>query len=121
MLADEYEAMAGISIDYGIMERTDSIAVVHASFPWSDVGQWAALRELHGTGAGESVTQGAVIEIDGTGNVLVADGGLVATVGVSNLVVVHAGDAVLVCPIDRAQDVRAVVDRLKAEGREDYL
>ena len=121
VLEAEYSAMAGISIDYAVMERADDVAVVPASFAWSDVGSWSALPEVHGVAPGGSVRLGAVVEVDGRGNVLVGDGGLVATVGVSELVVVHAGDAVLVCPVDRSQEVRAVVAALSERGLEEYL
>jgi len=121
VLEGEYAAMEGISIDYGVMERAEDIAVVRASFSWSDVGHWTALRELAADGDGTSVRRGEVVEVDGRGNVLVADGGLVAAVGMEDTVVVHAGAAVLVCPVDRSQDVRAVVDALRDRGLEDYL
>jgi len=121
VLDAEYDSMDGISIDYAVMERADDIVVVRASFPWSDVGHWAAVREVRGVSADESVHRGAVVEIDGRGNVLVGDGGLVAAVGVADTVVVHAGDAVLVCPVERSQDVRAIVDALQERGLEEYL
>jgi len=121
VLEAEFSALEPISIDYGVMERADDIAVVRASFPWSDVGHWAALRELLASEEGASIHRGEVVEADGRGNVLVADRGLVAVVGMKDTVVVHAGDAVLVCPVGRSQDVRAVVDTLRRRGLEDYL
>ena len=110
------------TIDYGIMERARNVAAVSASFGWSDIGSWAALGEA---------LPGAD---DDTGNVLVGSHllrdvsgcyvfnysqGLVAAVGVHDLVVVATGDAILICPRDRVQDVKGLVDELSATGRQD--
>jgi mannose-1-phosphate guanylyltransferase len=120
-LQREYEAMEGISIDFGVMERAERIAVVPATFAWSDVGHWAALRDVRERDSRDSVHQGRVIDLDGRRNIIVAEGGLVAAVGVEGMIIVHAGDAVLVCPVDRAQDVRDIVRELEATDSEELL
>ena len=117
----EYEGLDAVSLDHGVMEHAADIVVVRATFPWSDVGHWAALLDLAGPRAGESVHRGPVVEADGRGNVIVAEGGLVATVGLQDTVVVHAGDAVLVCPVERAEEVRRIVDELRRRGLVEYL
>ncbi len=94
-----------------VMERSERTAVVPGSFGWSDVGSWETLFGFRADGAG-SAHHGSVLEIDGSGNVLFADGGTVAVVGVRDLVVVHTPDATLVCPRTESQRVRALVDRL---------
>lgn len=121
--AEGYAALPAISIDHGVMERAERVAVIAASFSWSDVGSWASLPgERAGPDAGRGGTmRGDVVEVDGGGNVLVGIGGLVATVGVQGLVVVHAGDSVLVCKVDEAQRVREVVDELERRGRDELL
>jgi mannose-1-phosphate guanylyltransferase len=111
-----------ISIDYGVMEKSQRIVVVPAAFGWSDVGSFAALSEVRAPDDLGNAAQGDALIVDGHGNVVVAQGGrLVAVVGVDDLVVVDAGDAVLVVRKDRAQDVRKAVDELKRRGREELL
>ncbi|BDG09589.1 mannose-1-phosphate guanylyltransferase [Anaeromyxobacter paludicola] len=120
-LARLFPRCPATSIDYGVMERSDRIAVVPADFGWSDVGSFAALPEVRPADRAGNVTEGDALVL-GRGNVVVARGGrTVAVVGVDDLVVVDAGDAVLVCPRARAQDVRQAVDELKRRGREDLI
>lgn len=111
-----------ISIDYGVMEKSRRIAVVPAEFGWSDVGSFAALPEIRKADAQGNVVQGEALVIDGKGNVVLAgERRLVAVIGLDDIVAVDAGDAVLLCRRDRAQDVRKVVEELKRRGREDLL
>ena len=111
-----------ISIDYGVMEKSKRIAVVPADFGWSDVGSFAALSDVRATDHLGNVAEGDALVIDGRNNVVVANGRRpVAVVGVEDVIVVDAGDAVLVCRRDRAQDVRKAVDELSRRGREEVL
>jgi mannose-1-phosphate guanylyltransferase len=116
-----YEALPSISIDHGVMEKAEGVVTVPAAVGWDDVGSWAALPAVRGADATGNTVVGPALVIDGTGNVVVSDDELVATVGVSDLVVVKAGDAILVVPKDRAQDVRKVIDALSARGLARYL
>jgi mannose-1-phosphate guanylyltransferase len=111
-----------ISIDFGVMEKSDRIAVVPADFGWSDVGSFAALPDVRATDATGNVAEGDAIVIDGRNNVVLAtDGRPVMVVGLDDVVVVDAGDAVLVCRRDRAQDVRKAVEELARRGRNEVL
>ncbi len=111
-----------ISIDYGVMEKSKRIAVVPADFGWSDVGSFAALSDVRATDHLGNVAQGDALVIDGRNNVVVADGKRpVAVVGIEDVIVVDAGDAVLVCRRDRAQDVRKAVEELSRRGRDEVL
>ena len=111
-----------ISIDYGVMEKSDRIAVVPATFGWSDVGSFAALSDVRTTDHLGNVAEGDAMVIDGRNNVVIATKERpVAVVGIDDVVVVDAGDAVLVCRLDRAQDVRKAVEELSRRGREDVL
>jgi mannose-1-phosphate guanylyltransferase/mannose-6-phosphate isomerase len=99
-----------------------SAAVVSADIGWSDVGSWSALWELgleaRASGDdGNNVTMGDVILDDVANSYVRAEKRLIAALGVKDLVIVETGDAVLVASRDKAQDVKAIVDRLKAEGR----
>ena len=105
------------SIDYALMEKTDRAAVVEGHFRWSDIGSWDAIFDVvKHDGAGNAV-QGPVIAVDTANCVIHADERLTAVVGVSDLVVVSTPDAVLVIPRARAQEVRELVDKLKAAKR----
>ena len=110
------------SIDYGVMEKSHRIAVVPAEFGWSDVGSFAALSEVRPVDDQRNVTAGAALVIDGKENVVLGHGKRpLAVVGLDGVVVVDAGDAILVVRRDRAQDVRKAVEELRRRGREDVL
>lgn len=120
-LREVYPRLLATSIDYGVMEHTDRIVVVPSSFGWSDVGSWQSLDDFRDPGAPNAV-QGEVIAIDATDNILYGQGGMVvAAVGVEGLVVAASPDAVLVCPKDRSQDVRRVVEELRRRGLDRLL
>lgn len=109
------------TIDYGIMERAEHVAVVPADFGWSDVGTWNALYELMEADRDGNVVTGDHIGLDTRGAFIYSRGRLIATLGVENLVIVDTDDALLICPRERAQDVKAIVDRLQDEKRVDVL
>jgi len=111
-----------ISIDYGVMEKSHRIAVVPADFGWSDVGSFGALSEVRPLDEQGNVASGEVLVVDGSGNVVLGHARRpVAVVGLDDVVVVDAGDAILVVKKDRSQDVRQAVDELRKRGREDVL
>lgn len=118
-----YSRVGSQSIDYGVMERSKRVQLVPADIGWSDVGSWSALPEVVEADQYHNVVTNCVdhIAVESSGCIVSGHGGLVATVGVNDLVVVSSGDALLVCPKDRAQDVRAVVDLLKAKGLDRFL
>ena len=105
------------SIDYAIMERTDLAAVALGNFRWSDIGSWDALFDITPRDAAGNVLQGSVMTMDTKGCVVHSNDRLTAVVGVNDLVVVSTTDAVMVIPRARAQEVRELVDKLKAEKR----
>jgi len=105
------------SIDYAVMEKTDRAAVIAGNFRWSDIGSWDALFDITPRSAEGNVVHGPVVTVDATGNLVHSDGRLTAVAGVNDLVVVSTSDAVMVVPRARAQEVRELVARLKAEKR----
>ena len=112
-----YPTLPSISIDHGVMERAAGVVAVTGELGWSDVGSWAAVGELLPHDARGNAIIGDAVIVDGADNLVVTDAGtVVALVGVSGLAVVRAGDAVLVLPLERAQDVRAAVDALARAG-----
>jgi mannose-1-phosphate guanylyltransferase/mannose-6-phosphate isomerase len=101
-----------ISIDYAVMERADNTAVVVSEFGWSDIGSWKAISELYESDESGNRVSGKAIMV-GSQNCFVQGGDrVVAAVGVSGLVIVDTGDAVLVADLDHAQDVKEVVSQL---------
>jgi mannose-1-phosphate guanylyltransferase len=111
-----------ISIDYGVMEKSHRIVVVPADFGWSDVGSFAALPDVRPTDHLGNVAEGDALVLDGRNNVVVATKDRhVAVIGIDDVVVVDAGDAILVTRRDRAQDVRRAVEELSRRGRDELL
>ena len=116
-----FAACPSISLDYAVAERTDRAAVVPADLGWSDVGSWGALWELGRKDADGNVAVGDVL-LEAARNCYVrSDGMLAAVVGLEDAVVVVTEDAVLAMHRGHAQDVKKVVDRLKAAGRSEAV
>lgn len=119
---DVYPTLAAISIDHAVMEHVDRVVAVAAAVGWDDVGSWAALPALRGADADGNTTAGSAMIDGGHGNIAISDDDtLIALVGVSDLVVVKSGDAILVIPRAQAQDVRKIVEALSARGLARYL
>ena len=118
-----YAQIDPISWDHGVMEKTTRVVAVPAAVGWSDVGSWAALHEVRGTGVVDNnTTIGTACVVDGTGNILMSDDEtLIATIGVSDLIIVKAGDAILVARKDQAQRVKELVEALDARGWSRHL
>ncbi len=123
IVARVYPGVPSTSIDYGIMEKTEGIRVVPGDFGWNDVGSWAALGSIRTPDGAGNVVSGAAILADSAGNIVVSEEGapLVGVVGIEDLVVVATKDAVLVVKKKDAQDVKKIVEALKAQGRNDLL
>ncbi len=111
-----YPRLQSISIDHGVMEKAKRVAVVPASFGWSDIGTWDAVGEVWPKDRTGNASHGVVISVDSSGNLAATEGKPVAFVGVEGLAVVDSGDALLVCSRERSQDVREVVEELKKRG-----
>ncbi len=118
--AELYRELPAISIDHAVMEHQDDLVTVPLDCGWSDLGSWPALAELMAAGF-ENASRGDVVAIDSGDNLLFAEQGTIAVLGISGLVVVRTDDAVLVVPKDRAQEVKALVDELALRGRADLL
>ncbi len=115
--AEAFGACPSVSIDYAVMERTDAAKVVPVDMGWSDVGAWSALWDIGEKDADGNHLSGDVLLTDTRNCYLRSEDKLVAAVGVEDLVVVSTGDAVLVASKDKAQDVKAIVETLGAQGR----
>lgn len=130
---DGYEATLGRvwpqvakrAIDYGVMEGAEDVVVIPVDIGWSDVGSWSGLSDLLADLGDESEDGNVVVgthEGIDTHNTLVFGGErLVATIGLEDMIIVDTDDALLVCPREREQDVREMVQRLAREGLKEYL
>ncbi len=108
------------SIDYALLEKSNQVAVIPTDLGWNDIGSWRALYEVAEKDEAGNVTAGDVILKDVRNSLIQSEHGLVAAVGLKNTIVVETADAVLVAPMDRAQDVKRIVKHLKREKREEY-
>jgi mannose-1-phosphate guanylyltransferase len=118
-----YAEVNGESIDFGVMEKSERVVMIPASFGWSDVGSWSALPEVLETDGNGNVIINASGEVlaDARGCLAYGGGKLVALLGVSDLIVVETPDALLVCSRDRAQEVKGIVGELERRGLGAYL
>jgi len=110
-----------LSLDHAVMERTAAAAVVPGDFGWSDVGSWSALWTIGRKDERGNVLVGDVVARDVRDSYLRGDGQLVAALGVEGLVVIVTGDAVLIAPQDRVQEVKGIVESLERAGRSEAM
>jgi mannose-1-phosphate guanylyltransferase len=122
-IAALYQDIENVSIDYGVMEKSSRVLMVPVEMGWSDVGSWSALPEVVEPDSAGTVCINAAghIAVDSSDCLIYADGRMVATVGVNNLVIVSTPDAILVCDRERCQDVKKVVEQLGNAGLTEYL
>lgn len=110
-----YPELKKISVDYAILENSDNVVVTPASFDWDDVGAWPAVARHRKRDTQGNVLEGRALVEQGSNNIVMAQGShLVAVVGADDLVVVQTPDATLVCPKERAQDIKALLTRVAA-------
>ncbi len=108
------------SIDYAVMEKTDKAAVIPMETSWSDVGSWSSIWEISGQDEEGNVTKGDVLTHNTTNSLFMAENRCIAAVGLDNIIVVETSDAVLVADKNECQDVKAIVNQLKQNDREEY-
>lgn len=119
-----YYSCPSVSIDYGIMEKAEDVYLIPADFDWNDIGSWKAVHELAEKDENENASLGTEVITNGTKDTLVhsKSGKLITLVGVSNIALVETEDSILVLNLDKAQDVKNVVDMLKSDQKtEKYL
>ena len=115
---DSFKGVEDISIDFALMERSRNIAVVPCSIGWSDIGSWSAIGDLARSDAQRNRVEARVVLHEVSDCYIRGEGRLIGAVGVSNLVIVDTPDALLVADRSRAQDVKHLYNRLKAQGDE---
>lgn len=120
VLATEYEKFPKISVDYAIIEKANEVLVIPANIGWSDVGSWGGLKDVLIQNPDENSVHAPNIQID-TKDCLIRSNRLVATVGISGLVIVDTDDVLLVCKKDRSQEVNKIMAELEKDGFDKYL
>ena len=108
------------SVDYAIMEKTSNAIVIAMDAGWSDVGVWSSLWDISEKDQNQNVLTGDVLTVDSHHNYVFAETGLVATVGLENMIVIQTKDAVLVAAKDQSQAVKHIVNQLKNTERQEY-
>jgi mannose-1-phosphate guanylyltransferase/mannose-6-phosphate isomerase len=116
--AAQYADLPNISMDYGLAEKADKVAVVPVDMSWSDLGSWDSIYQRHEKNPDNNVTQGEVIALDTQDSLLWNAHGLLATLGVSNLAVIQTADATLICDRSRTEDIKTLVGAVQAKHPE---
>ncbi len=109
------------SIDYGVMEGARDVVVIPVDIGWSDVGNWSSMREILPADADGNVVVGEHVGLDTRNTIIFGGRRLIATIGLEDMIIVDTDDALLICPLDREQDVREMVRQLREMGRRDVL
>lgn len=123
ILKQEFRKIKPISIDYGIMEKTKKMLAVPADLGWTDVGHWRSVKEILSETAEDNIIRGKHLGIDTKGSLIYSlSNKLITTAGIENMIIIDTKDALLICPKDRAQDVKKIVENLeKRPGGRRYL
>jgi mannose-1-phosphate guanylyltransferase len=117
---DAFEKCPDESIDYAVMEKTSDAVVVPLDAGWSDIGSWSALWDVNNKDADGNTVSADCILHEATNCLIEGSDRLIAAVGIDNLVIVDTKDALLVASKDKVQDVKKIVEQLKAEGRDEF-
>ena len=112
-----FHSLESVSIDHGVMEKSNKVAVLPADIEWNDVGTWTSLAEISKNDSHGNVISGNVVSIENNNSIFQAENRLVAALGLKNIIVVDTPDALLVCAKERAQDIKKIVEKIKLEKR----
>jgi mannose-1-phosphate guanylyltransferase len=120
-LETAYGMIRGISIDYGVMEKAEAVYVIPGKFGWSDIGSWDEVYRVSGKDDNGNHINGKVIARDTTSSFIYSPTKMVATIGVSDLIIINTDDALLICKRGRSQDVKEISDYLRRKQMNEYL
>jgi mannose-1-phosphate guanylyltransferase len=116
-----YGLIRGISIDYGVMEKSEHVYVIPGNFGWSDIGSWDEVCRRSGVDDSGNTITGKVIQKDTRNSFIYSPNTVVATIGVDDLIIVQTDDALLVCKKGRSQEVKEIADYLRRKQMNEYL
>ena len=117
----EYSKMKGISIDYGVMEKSHEVYTIKSDFGWSDVGSWDEIYNIKEKDVNGNVKMGTTVTLDTKNCLIVNDQKIAAVVGVEDLLIIDTDNGLLICKRGESQKVKDVVDYLRRKGMNDYL
>lgn len=120
MLNAIYPLLQSVSVDYGILERSDDVRVIPGDFGWNDIGSWDMLGVVFPPDENGNIIKSEHIGID-TKNTIIYGNTLITTIGVQDMIIIKTDDALMICPKARAQEVKDIVELLKANGKLQYL
>jgi mannose-1-phosphate guanylyltransferase len=120
-LEQVYQNIESISVDYGIMEKSNQVLVIPADIGWNDVGSWTALEQIMEKGENGNIILGHHLGIDSKNIIAYSHKKLIATIGIEDLIIVDTEDALLVCHKKKAQEIKNLVNLLEEKGMEEYL
>lgn len=120
-LEKTYPALGKISVDYALMEKADNIVMACGMFYWDDVGSWPALESYFPRDAAGNTLIGECEQIDSSNTLIYSKDRVTAVIGAEDLIVVQAEGVTLVCPKDRAQDIKKMVTTLREKGTRDGI
>jgi mannose-1-phosphate guanylyltransferase len=122
IIGEVYSSIKGISIDYGIMEKAKGVVVIPCDLGWNDVGCWNSLIDVLPYNEDGNVVIGKHIGIDTTGSIIHnTPYKLIATIGIKDMIIIETEDAILICPRERGEDVKRLVEVIKEKGMNEYL
>lgn len=122
IIYNEYEKFDNISIDYGVMEKASNVKIIEADFEWDDVGSWLAIERLNNSDQDNNTILSKHCGIDTHGNIIIGDNEhLIATINVSDMIIVSTKDVTMVCNKNNAEDIKKLTDLLKERGYDCYL
>ena len=120
-LEKEYSKLKSISIDYGVMEKSQNVFIIRSHFGWNDVGAWDEVYNIKEKNDDGNVKQGNTVTINTKNCLIINDQKIVATIGVEDLLVINTDNGLLICKRGEAQKVKEVVDYLRRKGLEQFL
>jgi len=111
-----YKNLSGVSIDYGVMEKSKKVYVIKADIIWHDIGSWENLYEVIKSGPKGNIVIGPYLGVDTKDSIIISKKGhFVGTIGLKDVIVIHTDDATLVCSKDSAELVKSLVDKMESE------
>ncbi|HEX2955010.1 MAG TPA: sugar phosphate nucleotidyltransferase [Bacillota bacterium] len=120
-LKSVYAKLESISVDYGILERADSVHVIPASMEWDDIGSWSAMRRVWPGNDRDNVGQGEYLGLESRENIVYSPRKRVVTLGVRGMVIAETEDCLVVFPADRDQEIKSIMEQLRQRGWEELL
>ena len=120
--SDLFAKMPDISIDFGLLEKTERVNVIKSNFKWDDLGSWDSV-EKYLDKIGDNAIKGNSVAVESKGNIIYnySNDKMIALVGIDDLIIVNSDDVIMICPKDKAQDVKKIVTELKSKNKNEYL